>query len=140
MDFKFIVIKFIEINFICTVAVLFGVWLIPQSVLLQSICFLYLAINISGLIGLIIRLKYEKKEGQQMEPLHPIAEAFYDAKEKLGSVSKMVVAVKLPTGATELIINSEQIHSKVEYYRNAYDKELNLKANPSIQIVGYLFA
>jgi hypothetical protein len=50
----------------------------------------------------------------------------------------LVVAVKLPTGATELIINTENIESKAEYYRNAYDDTFCLKTNPQIQIVGYM--
>jgi hypothetical protein len=57
-----------------------------------------------------------------------------------GTATKLVVAVKLPTGATELIINTESIKSKVDYYSNAYNDELKLKNNNDIQIVGWLFA
>ena len=65
----------------------------------------------------------------------------YDqSKERFGEIKKVVVAVKLPTGATELIINTEQIESKVQYYMAAYDDELKLKNNSEIQIVGYMFA
>lgn len=61
------------------------------------------------------------------------------AKERFGEIKKVVVAVKLPTGATELIINTEQIESEVQYYINAYDDELRLKSNSEIQIVGFMF-
>lgn len=56
------------------------------------------------------------------------------------TATKLVVAVKLPTGATELIINTENIKSKADYYSNAYNDELKLKNNNDIQIVGWLFA
>ena len=58
----------------------------------------------------------------------------------LGAVTKIVVAVKLPTGATELIINTEMVESKVEYYMNAYDDDMRLKNNQQIQIISWLFA
>lgn len=56
-----------------------------------------------------------------------------------GEIKKMVVAVKLPTGATEIIINTENIQSKYEYYLTAYDEEMKLKTNPAIEIVGCMF-
>lgn len=56
-----------------------------------------------------------------------------------GEVKKMVIAVKLPTGATELIINTENIESKYEYYLSAYDDDMKLKNNSAIGIVGCLF-
>ena len=58
--------------------------------------------------------------------------------ESFGEIKKMVVAVKLPTGATELIINTENIETKFEYYMMAYDMEMKLNTNPEIQIVGVL--
>jgi|GEM_PF-6212592 len=56
-----------------------------------------------------------------------------------GEIKKLVVAVKLPTGATELIVNTENLQSKFEYYLSAYDEEMRLKANPAISIVGCMF-
>jgi hypothetical protein len=56
-----------------------------------------------------------------------------------GEIKKMVVAVRLPTEATELIINTENLDSKYEYYLNAYDDDMKLKTNPTISIVGCLF-
>jgi len=61
------------------------------------------------------------------------------SKEMFGEVTKMVVAVKLPTGVVELIINTEDIENKVKYYLNAYDMDMKLKTNPEVSIVGCLF-
>ena len=62
-----------------------------------------------------------------------------DSKIEFGTVSKIVVAVKLPTGATEIIINTEDIKSKYESYCNAYDDDMCLKSNPNISIVNWMF-
>lgn len=50
----------------------------------------------------------------------------------------LIVAVKLPTGAIELITNADQLQTKIEYYKNAYDDNFCLKTNPAIQIVGFM--
>lgn len=62
------------------------------------------------------------------------------AQAEHGFISKMVIALKLPTGATELIVNSEKIDSKIEYYNLAYTDKLELASNNDIKIVGWLFA
>lgn len=54
-------------------------------------------------------------------------------------ITKMVIAVQLPNGATELIINTDQIMQKYRYYLEAYDDEMTLKTNDKIKIVGALF-
>lgn len=65
-----------------------------------------------------------------------------EAADFLGTFSQkptyLIVAVKLPTGAIEVITNTEQLQTKVEYYRNAYDDNFCLKNNPAIQIVGFM--
>ena len=50
----------------------------------------------------------------------------------------LIMAVKLPTGAIEIITNTDQLKSKAEYYKNAYDENFCLKTNPVIQIVGFM--
>ena len=62
------------------------------------------------------------------------------AKSERGMVTKMVVAVELPTKVVELIINTDQIESKVEYYMRAYDDSMKLKTNSEVQILDVLFA
>jgi len=54
-------------------------------------------------------------------------------------VNKLVVAVKLPTGVTEIIINTEAIESKVNYYLNAYDDHMCLKTNPNVKVLSWMF-
>lgn len=46
----------------------------------------------------------------------------------------LVVAVELPTKAIELIHNTTNIESKIDYYLNAYNEEARLKANNEIRI------
>jgi hypothetical protein len=50
----------------------------------------------------------------------------------------LVVAIKLPTGAIELITNTECLGNKIHYYMNAYDENFKLKTNESIEIVGFM--
>lgn len=53
----------------------------------------------------------------------------------------MAVSVQIGDAKnTEVIINfKENFDAKKEYYENAYDEDLKLKANPSIQIVDWAF-
>lgn len=51
----------------------------------------------------------------------------------------LIAAIKLPTGAVELITNTALIPTKIDYYNTAYDEEFRLKANPNVQIVGFMF-
>lgn len=50
----------------------------------------------------------------------------------------LAVAVKLPTGPIETIVNYQGLGVKINYYMNAYDDDFRLKVNESIQIVGYM--
>lgn len=44
----------------------------------------------------------------------------------------IVTAVKLPTGAIELAVNTENIASKIDYILEAYNEDMQLKTNTSI--------
>jgi hypothetical protein len=57
---------------------------------------------------------------------------------RLDLLKVLTVAVRLPTGAIEVITNTSEIPSKIDYYLNAYDSDFKLKANPQVQIVGYM--
>jgi hypothetical protein len=48
------------------------------------------------------------------------------------------VAVKLPSGAIEIITNYEDTVGKALYYRDKYDDEFRLTANPQVQIVNFM--
>lgn len=52
----------------------------------------------------------------------------------------LVVAVKLPTGATELITNTQMLADKIAYYETAYDEKFRLRTNNDVKIIGYLLA
>ncbi len=44
----------------------------------------------------------------------------------------IVTAVKLPTGAIEIVVNHDKITEKIDYILGAYDEEMHLKTNPDI--------
>lgn len=44
----------------------------------------------------------------------------------------IITAVKLPTGAIELAVNTTCIKEKIDYILSAYDEEMRLKTNPEI--------
>lgn len=50
-------------------------------------------------------------------------------------VEAIAVAVRLPSGALEIITNTQDVRGKIRYYLTNYDNDLKLKANPAIQIV-----
>lgn len=62
-----------------------------------------------------------------------------EAEEKGAKANMLIAAVKLPTGAVEVITNTALIPTKIDYYNTAYDEEFKLKANPNVQIVGFMF-
>jgi hypothetical protein len=50
---------------------------------------------------------------------------------------KIALIIKMPDKSTELIINSE-VESKVNYIKNAYNDDLQLKNNNEIEIIDYV--
>lgn len=44
----------------------------------------------------------------------------------------LVTAVKLPAGAIELAVNTENIADKIRYILDAYDEDMKLKTNPAV--------
>lgn len=44
----------------------------------------------------------------------------------------IVTAVKLPTGAIELAVNTENITEKIDYILSAYNKDMQLKVNTDV--------
>lgn len=66
-------------------------------------------------------------------------------KEKFANELSMIkepkvitVAVKLPSGAIEVITNTQDTVTKANYYLYNYDHDFRLKHNPEIQIVGFM--
>lgn len=48
----------------------------------------------------------------------------------------LVVVVLMPNGCVETIVNNHGIPDKLQYYREKYDDDFKLKANPQIEIIG----
>jgi len=78
-------------------------------------------------------------DGSELSLKGQFMEQYKNSKELFGEVKKMVVAVRLPTKVVELIINTENIESKFNYYLSAYDMDMKLNTNPEVSIVGCLF-
>lgn len=55
-----------------------------------------------------------------------------DASENKFVPSYIVTAVKLPSGAIELAVNTQEIESKIDYILEAYDENMRLKTNTDI--------
>lgn len=62
-----------------------------------------------------------------------------EAREKEATASMLIAAVKLPTGAVEVITNTTLIPTKVDYYKTAYDDRFRLNSNANVKIVGFMF-
>ena len=58
--------------------------------------------------------------------------------DELLDTAKICLAVKMPDGSNELIIN-QNAKAKLDYIRTAYDDDLRLKSCSDIQIVSYMF-
>lgn len=56
------------------------------------------------------------------------------AREK-GKLRIVCTATQLPTGAIEIISNTEYLDEKISYLLNAYDDELKLKTNSKIKML-----
>ena len=58
-------------------------------------------------------------------------------KVNLTDEAKICLAIRMPDGSTELIINQNAL-AKIDYILAAYDDELRLKANPAIEIIDWM--
>jgi 3-oxoacyl-ACP reductase-like protein len=66
--------------------------------------------------------------------------ADYASKSEHGVVTAIVVAMVLPTGAVEIITNTQFIPEKMAYYNDMYDELLRLKANDNVYMKGWMIA
>lgn len=55
--------------------------------------------------------------------------------EDKAQISKIVTAVKLPTGAIEIAVNDQCLEQKLEYILNAYDDQMRLVSNKEITMI-----
>lgn len=68
----------------------------------------------------IKNLMAEPEEGEDREPFVP---------------QYFITAVKLPTGAIEVAVNTQNIAEKIDYILDAYDGDMCLKTNREICMV-----
>lgn len=55
--------------------------------------------------------------------------------EDKAQISKIVTAVKLPTGAIEIAVNDQCLEQKLEYILSAYDDKMHLVSNKEITMI-----
>lgn len=55
--------------------------------------------------------------------------------EDKAQISKIVTAVKLPTGAIEIAVNDQCLEQKLEYILSAYDDQMHLVSNKEITMI-----
>ena len=69
--------------------------------------------------------------------LKQIKNAMTEGEEPL-KPSYIVTAIKLPTGAIELAVNTENIPEKIDYILDAYDGDMCLKTNREIVMLNIM--
>lgn len=52
----------------------------------------------------------------------------------------LIVSIKLPSGTIEVILNSQNLEEKFQYYLDNYDDDLKLKTFDKIQILNWIIA
>lgn len=58
--------------------------------------------------------------------------------EKIATMRYLVLAIRLPNGAVELITNTMDFQEKFQYLVSTYDKELKMYNNTLIQIINWM--
>lgn len=54
------------------------------------------------------------------------------------NVKIIILVIELPSGALEVITNSENLIDKMQYIINTYDDRLHMKSNQDIRIADYI--
>ena len=67
-----------------------------------------------------------------------LKDRFIKETQEIGVPKIISVAVKLPSGAIEVITNTQDTSTKADYYVDTYDNEFRLIHNKDVQIVGYM--
>jgi hypothetical protein len=77
--------------------------------------------------------------GKEENKLSTLKQLFLNDIEDLGKAPKvLVVAIKLPNDAIEVITNSQNIDEKIKYYKENYNDDLRLKHNTDIKIMNWI--
>jgi len=69
--------------------------------------------------------------------MNPVREKLTITKRLLqeSQLSHIVTAVRLPDGAVEIAINTDQLQKKIDYILYAYDNDMHLNTNNAIQMI-----
>jgi N12 class adenine-specific DNA methylase len=70
--------------------------------------------------------------------MSPVRRNFIIECSSLANPACVVAAVQLPTGALEIITNTQHVKEKIQYYKERYDDNFRLITNPEVKIVGIL--
>ena len=76
------------------------------------------------------------KSNQELSRKQIFNKDFNDA--SVHSLSHIIVVVQLPSGAREVIVNSQQLEEKFFYYLETYDDSLKMYKNQEIRLVDWL--
>ncbi len=60
---------------------------------------------------------------------------FHDVRFSMKAPRYLIMAIKLPNGAIEIITNVDDLQEKFLYYQSAYDDEMRLIKNNNIRII-----
>lgn len=71
------------------------------------------------------------------ENINLVRKSFLFDAEHTKDPKVVVVAVELPSKAIEVITNYHDVEGKIAYYKELYDEDFRLRANPNVRIVEY---
>jgi hypothetical protein len=81
---------------------------------------------------------FREHELELVEEDSTLKEQFIEKCKEVSVPKVLTVAVKLPSGAIEVITNTEDTVTKALYYTDTYDEHFRLKHNKAVQIVGFM--
>lgn len=96
---------------------------------------------VMGFMQIARTIKQNVKKTAKHNPVTEVRKKFvetYEANKGHMYDCILVVAVYLPSGATEIITNHYDVEGKMEYYLDKYDDEFRLKANPQVKVTGFM--
>lgn len=67
-----------------------------------------------------------------------LKQEFLAKSKAIGTPQLLVTVVQLPTGALEVIQNTQQLDTKITYLSDAYDDDFKLNNNPNVRIVDFI--
>lgn len=67
-----------------------------------------------------------------------LKEEFIKRVKEVSNPRVITVSVELPSGAVEIITNTQHIEDKILYYMENYDGNFRLVHNPNVKIIGFM--